>query len=127
EKTEQWLQTGHVDIAISSQILSRHFQRTAIKEQTFSVVMTQHHPLAGVELTPSQYAAASRALIAGDSSLESLIEAEQRAGIFSTPSIVVQRYATLMPLLEQHPTLLAVIPTSMAYGWAKQFPIVVSQ
>lgn len=125
DKTEEWLQTGHVDIAISSQILSRHFKRTAIKQQTFSVVMAQEHPLADCELTPSHYDAASRVLIAGDSSLESLIEAEKRAGIFSTPRIVIQRYATLMRLLEQHPTLLAVIPTSLAYGWAKQFPIVV--
>ncbi|OAV61580.1 LysR family transcriptional regulator [Enteractinococcus helveticum] len=127
ERTEQWLQSGYVDVAISSQVLSNHFERTAIKEQTFSIVMSHRHALANDEFTVSKYAQASRVLLAGDSSLEVLPEAEKRAGIFSTPRIIIQRYATLMPLLEQHPTLLAVIPTSMAHGWAKKFPIVVHQ
>jgi DNA-binding transcriptional LysR family regulator len=127
DKTEHWLQSGHVDVAISSQVLASHFERTAVKEQTFSVVMSQDHPLADAELTLTHYASASRVLIAGDSSLQTLLKAEKRADIFSTPHIVIQRYATLMPLLQQHPTLLAVIPTSLAYGWAKQFPIVVRQ
>ena len=127
EKTEKWLQTGHVDIAISSQVLPAHFERTAVKKQTFSVVMSQHHPLTDIQLTLEHYAAASRVLIAGDSSLQTLLEAEKRADIFSPHHIVIQRYATLMPLLQQHPKLLAVIPTWMAYGWAKQFPIMVRQ
>ena len=114
----EWLNRGVVDLAITPVQLAGDYRSTVVKWQEYGVAMSSANPLADSEITRDDYRAAPRAVIASDSGMPLLEAAEQRAGISTEHTVVVQHYATVPALLMARPTLIAAIPTSIAEGWA---------
>lgn len=120
-----WLQRGLADVAIAPAEIPGDLERTPIKTQTYTAVMSTDHPLADQELTLDAYVATPRVVVASDSSAVHLEAVERRSSAYTEPAVIAQHYASTLSLILQSPDLIAIAPTSLAEGWSRSWPIVV--
>jgi DNA-binding transcriptional LysR family regulator len=126
-EVEDWLSRGLVDLAIAPAELPGDLERTPIKTQTYAVVMSRDHALAGRQLTIDEYLKTPRAVVASDSNAAHLEAVERRAQAYTEPAVVAQHYATILSLVLQAPDLIAVAPRSLADGWTQAWPVAVTR
>jgi DNA-binding transcriptional LysR family regulator len=123
ESLQEWLSKGQVDLAISPTLLPRSFEGDVIKSQPYSVIGSSDHALASRALTVETYAQAEHLQVAGDLGREHLDAVHRRAGLEIEARVVVHRVAAVPPTLVANPDLLAVVPESIARGWAEAWPL----
>lgn len=125
ESLQEWLSKGKVDLAISPTLLPRSFEADVIKSQPYSVIASAENALAGQALTVETYARAEHLQVAGDLGREHLDAVHRHAGLEIEARVVVHRVAAVPPALVANPDLLAVVPESIARGWAGAWPLTV--
>ena len=119
----EWLSRGTVDLAVTPERLSGEFERTVVKTQGYSVVMSAHNPLAGRPLTLEEYADGAHVDVTSDSGAHLLHSARQEAGLSIAPFVVLQHMAAVPQLLSSSDDLVATVPESIALGWAANWPL----
>jgi len=91
------------------------------------VLMSTQHVGANLEMTLAQYMGFPRAVVSSDSGADRLGKAEHAAQIESAATVQLQHYSSMPSLIMQSPELLAVVPRTIAIGWAKAWPMVMKE
>lgn len=125
ETLSEWLSNGTVDLAVSPTVLPSAFGGTVVKSQPYMAIAAARHPLAKSELTLERYASADHLQVAGDPGHEELDRAHLSVDVRIDPKVVVHRVAAAPSTLVANPGLMAVVPESIARGWAKTWPLTV--
>lgn len=120
-----WLHRGAVDVAIAPADLPGTMVRTAIKDETYCVVMSAQNELSQGPITVDGYLAARHAVVASDAGTPFLAEVERRSDAFVEPAVIAQHFASLPPLLSGDPHLIAMVPRSIAEGWTRVWPLAI--
>ncbi|WP_129661568.1 LysR family transcriptional regulator [Rothia uropygialis] len=122
-----WLQRGHVDVAIAPADIPGDFVRTSVKDQSYVVVMSPENPFSQQTLSLDEYRQSRRAFVSGDSAANQLAESERRSDAYAEPTVTVQRLTALPNVLISNPDLVALAPSSIAYGWRDRWNLWVSE
>lgn len=120
---EGWLNRGSVDLAITPAEISGSFERKHIKWQSYVLIMSTNNPLAKEVVTADSYRQAARVAVAGDSGALFVEAAQRRAGIVVNPTVIIQHFSTLPHLISESSSLVAIVPVSIAEGWAEKWDI----
>lgn len=120
---EDALSRGTVDLAITPTRLAGAFERSHVKSQPYAVATTSSRRHRARVLDRIAYADAAHVAVASDTGAMLLDAARRDAGIVVQPTLTVQHFATLPPLLVAVPELVATIPSAIAAGWATAWPI----
>jgi DNA-binding transcriptional LysR family regulator len=118
-----WLNRGNVDVAITPADVPGMFERIHIKWENYGVLMSERSPLPDAPLSVSDYESALRVVVERDTAATLIEAAQRRAGIVVSPTVVVQHFATLPQLISENPELIALVPGSIAQGWAEHWPV----
>jgi DNA-binding transcriptional LysR family regulator len=121
----EWLGRGTVDLAITPSSVPGRFERLVLKSQSYGVVLSNRHPLAGTGMSMAEYAAAAHAVVTGDSGAPVVTQALRAEGIEIEPRVALNQFASLPPLLTAGHDLIATMPDTIAEGWAHTWPLVV--
>lgn len=122
---EGWLNRGTVDLAITPAEVSGSFERQHIKWQSYALIMSTRNPLSQDTISVDDYRNAPRVAVAGDSGAGFVDAAQKRAGIVVNPKLTIQNFATLPHLISESTSLFAVVPASIAQGWAAKWEIAI--
>ncbi|WP_156760074.1 LysR family transcriptional regulator [Microbacterium karelineae] len=120
-----WLARGVVDLAVTPRRLAGVARGTVLKTQRYGVVMSRENPLAAGEVDLESFLAAQHVDVAEDSGARDVRAALDRVGGRRDPHILVNHYASLPPLIARSRELVAVVPDTIAAGWAREWPLVV--
>lgn len=121
----EWLGRGTVDLAITPSPVPGRFERVLLKSQSYGVVLSRRHPLAGTGMSLEEYAAAAHAVVTGDSGAPAVTLALRAQGVEIEPRVALNQFASLPPLLTAGHDLVATMPDSVAEGWTHSWPLVV--
>lgn len=118
-----WLNRGSIDVAVTPIELPVDYERIHLKHESYSIVMSKDNPLANKKITKDEFRNADLVVVGGDSGAHLLDHALRKAGVEVRPSVVIQHYSTLPPLLSSSDSLISIVPESIARGWAHQWPL----
>jgi DNA-binding transcriptional LysR family regulator len=118
-----WLNRGNVDVAITPADVPGLFERIHIKWENYAVIMSKQSSLPHGPITAENYQSSLRVVVEGDTAATLIEAAQRRAGIVVSPTVVVQHFATLPQLISENPQLIALVPGSIAEGWATHWPL----
>ena len=118
-----WLNRGNIDVAITPADVPGMFERIHIKWENYAVIMSKQSALPEGPMSAENYQSSLRVVVEGDTAATLIEAAQRRAGIVVSPTVVVQHFATLPQLISENPQLIALVPGSIAEGWATHWPL----
>lgn len=125
EALPEWLERGAVDVALTPSPVPGDFPHVLVKSQGYGVAMAAAHPLAGGDLSVTDYQRADHVEVMSDSGRPHLHAAWDRAGISVVPKVRVNHITSLPVVLVESGPLVATVPDTIARGWARTWPLVV--
>ncbi|MFS0735047.1 LysR family transcriptional regulator [Microbacterium sp. 1P10UB] len=123
-RLSEWLQVGAIDLAITPVDPRIAAERVLVKHQMYCIVMSDLNELARRQVTTDLYLAARRVHVESDSGAVLLDAAHHQLGPITAPTVSVQHFATLPPLLSRSSELIAAIPETIAEAWTHRWPLV---
>lgn len=123
DSLEEWLVRGRIDLAITSSPVGDRVLATTLQAADYVALMSKQNPLANAEMTLDQYRKANHVVVRGDSGFSAVRGALQTLGIRMDPTVIVNHFAALPPLLTME-EFIATVPDSLAKAWAVTWPVV---
>ncbi|MCF2585803.1 LysR family transcriptional regulator [Brevibacterium sp. UCMA 11752] len=118
-----WLSRGTIDLAISPMLPNGSLDQRLLKIEDYVALLNQNNELATGELTVQQLLDSERAVVTGDSGSLNLQTGLNRMGSGSGKVVTVHRFSSIPPLLSACEKVLAIVPESIAEGWAATWPL----
>ncbi|MFV0373945.1 LysR family transcriptional regulator [Microbacterium sp.] len=112
------LTRGSIDAAVTSAQLGHELPFRVVKHEGYTLAMSPRHRFAGGSIDQAAYCRARRVRVASDSSVDLLDAAHQRVEGMVAPTLSVQHFASVPSLLTADDDLVAVLPETLADGWA---------
>lgn len=120
----EWLRRGTVDLAVAPVDIPGELKRTSVKRQGYRLVFSDRHPLAESEVTLKQLVDLPRVDVPSDSGAPQLAAFQRGSATYREPAVVAQHFASIPPLLQAQPDLVAIVPESIGEAWAQAWPLV---
>jgi len=125
EQVLEQLHHGTVDIAVAPIGLPGDLDRTLVKKQGYRLILSDDHPAAASEVTRERLLSMPRVVIPTDSGSAQLESIQRGSDAYREPAVVAQHFASIPPILQAQPDLVAIVPESIALAWSKNWPLTV--